>query len=346
MADLAFVQQHNMVAYLEKNDGNADFHQILDFLTSSSINFALTISPTIYASYIEQFWNTASLKTINSEKQIHAKVNGKAVVVSESSVRRDLHLNDEDGTACLTINEIFENLALMGYETTSKKLTFYKGFFSPQWKYLIHTILHYFSSKYTSWGQFSTNLASAIICLVKGQKFNFSKLILNGMLRNLDQKKFLMYPRFLHLFLNIQLLNLVIPFNDIYETPKLTKKVFTNMRKPGKGFSGRVTQLFQNMLAPPVVVGEGSEQPTEPQPTSSTAPQEILTQVATATASQPPKDPNTYRRTKRGRNTKHRTMITLLRPNPRQHLMSLILWEKVQVVVPGAKKPLGCSCSD
>ncbi|GKB07825.1 hypothetical protein Tco_0836109 [Tanacetum coccineum] len=42
MADLAFVQQHNMVAYLEKNDGNADFHQILDFLTSSSINFALT----------------------------------------------------------------------------------------------------------------------------------------------------------------------------------------------------------------------------------------------------------------------------------------------------------------
>ncbi|GKD39136.1 hypothetical protein Tco_1259343 [Tanacetum coccineum] len=58
------------------------------------------------------------------------------------------------------------------------------------------------------------------------------------------------------------------------------------------------------MLAPPVVVSKGSEQPTEPQPISSTAPQEILTQVATATASQPPKDPNTYRRTKRGQNTK------------------------------------------
>ncbi|GJS51332.1 hypothetical protein Tco_0624694 [Tanacetum coccineum] len=109
-----------------KNDGNADFHRILDFLTSSSINFALTVSPTIYASYIEQFWNTASLKTINSKKQIHANVDGKAVVVSESSVRRDLHLNDEDGTACLRVNEIFENLSLMGYETASEKLTFYK----------------------------------------------------------------------------------------------------------------------------------------------------------------------------------------------------------------------------
>ncbi|GJT13734.1 hypothetical protein Tco_0860776 [Tanacetum coccineum] len=126
MVDLAFVKQHNMVAYLEKTKENADFHQILDFLTSSSINFALTISPTIYALYIEQFWNTACLKTINSEKQIHANVDGKVVVVLESSVRRDLHLNDEDGTACLTTNAIFENLALMGYEPASDKLTFYK----------------------------------------------------------------------------------------------------------------------------------------------------------------------------------------------------------------------------
>ncbi|GJX70581.1 hypothetical protein Tco_0307752 [Tanacetum coccineum] len=125
-------------------------HKILDFLTSSSINFALTISPTIYASYIEQFWNTACLKIINLEKQIHANVDGKVVVVSESSVRRDLHLNNDDGTACLTTNEIFENLALMGYEPASDKLTFYKGLFSPQWKYLIHTILHFLSSKSTS----------------------------------------------------------------------------------------------------------------------------------------------------------------------------------------------------
>ncbi|GKF02520.1 hypothetical protein Tco_0029443 [Tanacetum coccineum] len=91
MADLAFVQQHNMVAYLERIMGMQIF---------------ITVSPTIYASYIEQFWNTASLKTINSEKQIHAKVNGKAVVVSKSSVRRDIHLNDEDGTACLTAGSL------------------------------------------------------------------------------------------------------------------------------------------------------------------------------------------------------------------------------------------------
>ncbi|GKC71264.1 hypothetical protein Tco_1117147 [Tanacetum coccineum] len=70
------------------------------------------------------------------------------------------------------------------------------------------------------------------------------------------------------------------------------------MRKPGQGFSGRVTPLFHNMLVPPVVVGEGSEQPPEPQPIPSTAPPEVLSPVTTAATSQPPKDPSTYRRTK------------------------------------------------
>ncbi|GKB45939.1 hypothetical protein Tco_0896692 [Tanacetum coccineum] len=127
MADLKFVDQHNMVACLEKSDENAKFNQIVDFLSSCSINYALTVSPTIYASYIEQFWNTATSKIINSVKQIHAIVDGKAVVISESSVRSDLLFNDEDGVTCLTNDEIFENLALMGHEQLSTKLTFQKA---------------------------------------------------------------------------------------------------------------------------------------------------------------------------------------------------------------------------
>ncbi|GJY42296.1 hypothetical protein Tco_0429566 [Tanacetum coccineum] len=121
MADLAFVNQHNMVAYLEKRDENAEFHQIVDFLSTCSINYALTVSPTIYASYIEQFWNTATYKTVNSVKQIHAIVDGKAVVISESSVRNDLLFDDEDGITCLTNADIFENLALMGSERVLEK---------------------------------------------------------------------------------------------------------------------------------------------------------------------------------------------------------------------------------
>nr|GFC88104.1 hypothetical protein [Tanacetum cinerariifolium] len=103
-----------MVAYLEKSDDNTSFHQIVDFLSSCSINYALT------------FWNNASSNTINSMKQINTIVDGKAVVISESLVRSDLLFDDEDGITCLTNDKNFENLALMGYEQLSTKLTFQK----------------------------------------------------------------------------------------------------------------------------------------------------------------------------------------------------------------------------
>ncbi|GJY16138.1 hypothetical protein Tco_0386560 [Tanacetum coccineum] len=155
MAELTFSDSHNMVAYLEKSMENADFDEIVDFLNANLIRYALTVSPTIYVSYIEQFWSTAKIKTINHETQICAKVDGKTVVITESSVRRDLHFDDEDGIACLTNTEIFENLQLMGYEKLSDRLTFYKSYFSPQWEYLIHTILQCLSSISTAWNEFA-----------------------------------------------------------------------------------------------------------------------------------------------------------------------------------------------
>ncbi|GJW36851.1 hypothetical protein Tco_0059771 [Tanacetum coccineum] len=137
-----------MVACLEKSEGNVDFHKIVDFLTASSVHYALT--------------------------QIHATVDGKTVVISESSVRNDLHFNDEDE-----------------------------------------------------------------------------------------------------------------PFNDVYQTPAHTKKVFTNMKRKGKDFSGRVTPLFASMLAPPVVEGEGPGQPSEPQPSPSTAQPRIEEQIPVTKSSSP-----------------------------------------------------------
>ncbi|GKA11412.1 ribonuclease H-like domain-containing protein [Tanacetum coccineum] len=96
MEALKFVDSHNMVAYLEKSTENADFDEIVDFLNANPIRYALTVSPTIYVSYIEQFWSTTKIKIVNNERQIRAKVNGKTIVISESSVRRDLQFNDED----------------------------------------------------------------------------------------------------------------------------------------------------------------------------------------------------------------------------------------------------------
>ncbi|GJV02989.1 hypothetical protein Tco_1336558 [Tanacetum coccineum] len=51
--------------------------------------------------------------TTEAEYVAAANYCGQAVVISKSSVRSDLLFNDEDGIACLTKDEIFENLALM-----------------------------------------------------------------------------------------------------------------------------------------------------------------------------------------------------------------------------------------
>nr|GFA50323.1 ribonuclease H-like domain, reverse transcriptase, RNA-dependent DNA polymerase [Tanacetum cinerariifolium] len=60
----------------------------------------------------------------------------------------------------------------MGYKKPSTKLTFYKAFFSSQWKFLIHTILQCMSAKRTSWNEFSSSMASAVICLSSGKWFS------------------------------------------------------------------------------------------------------------------------------------------------------------------------------
>ncbi|GJZ54971.1 hypothetical protein Tco_0610164 [Tanacetum coccineum] len=280
MTTLKFADTHNMVAFLSKPAESDGFEQIVDFLNAQPIRYALTVNPTIYISCIEQFWSTGVVKTINGEVQLHALVDGKKIIISEASVRRDLKLEDEEGIDCLPNSTIFEQLTLMGYEKISQKLTFYKPFFSPQWKFLIHTILQCLSSKTTAWNEFSSTMASAIICLATNQKFNFSKYIFESMIRNLDNVsgKFLMYPRFVQVFLDQQLDGLP-NHKRIYNAPSHTKKIFGNMRRVGKGFSGRVTPLFPTMVVQnQSELGEGSTILTDPHHTntitqSSTQPQ-------------------------------------------------------------------------
>nr|GEX64975.1 glutamic acid-rich protein-like [Tanacetum cinerariifolium] len=77
----------------------------------------------------------------------------------------------------------------MGYDKITQKLTFYKAFFSPQWKFLIHTILQGLSAKTTAWNEFSSTMESAIICLANNQKFNFSKYIFDNMVLDLEKAK-------------------------------------------------------------------------------------------------------------------------------------------------------------
>ncbi|GJX31850.1 hypothetical protein Tco_0241705 [Tanacetum coccineum] len=113
MTTLKFADTHNMVAFLSKPAKSEGFEQIVDFLNAHPIKHTLTVNLTIYASCIEQLWATVKEKTINGEVQLQALVDGKKIVITESTVRRDLQLEDAEGVDFLPNATIFEQLALM-----------------------------------------------------------------------------------------------------------------------------------------------------------------------------------------------------------------------------------------
>nr|GFB03894.1 synaptobrevin, longin-like domain protein [Tanacetum cinerariifolium] len=106
-----------------------------------------------------------------------------------SSLRRNLKLQDEEGIRSLPDAELFENLTLMGYNISpNQKFTFQKGQFSHQWKYLIHTIMQCLSPKSTGFNEFSSNIATDLVCLATNMTYNFSKMIFDGLVKNVNNK--------------------------------------------------------------------------------------------------------------------------------------------------------------
>nr|GEV91480.1 putative reverse transcriptase domain-containing protein [Tanacetum cinerariifolium] len=198
-----------MVACLNKYDASEGFNQVIDFINGSYIKYALTVNPTIYVSCIKQFWNTVVIKQSNDVTRLQALVDKKKVVITKAAITDALRLDDADGVDCLPNEEIFAELARMGYEKPLTKLTFYKAFFSSQWKFLIHTILQSISAKRTLWNEFSSAMTSTIICLSIGD---------------------------------------LSTHTTKYTSPALTQKVFANMRRVEKGFSRVETPLFEGIL--------------------------------------------------------------------------------------------------
>nr|GEX09288.1 hypothetical protein [Tanacetum cinerariifolium] len=218
-----------MVDYLTKSDASEGFTQIIDFLNRSYIKYALMVNPNIYVSCIKQFWNTVTIKQVNDVTRLQALVDKKKVVITEAAIREVLRLDDAEGVDFLPNEEIFTELARMGYEKPSTKLTFYKAFFSSQWKFLIHTILQCMSAKRTSWNEFSSSMAFAIICLSTVRKINFSKKQVGDLSTHTTK----------------------------YASPTLTQKVFANIRRIGKGFSGVETPFLEEMLVGQEIEEEG-----------------------------------------------------------------------------------------
>nr|GFB85971.1 hypothetical protein [Tanacetum cinerariifolium] len=100
MARLQFCDYHNMVAILEKGELNSNFHPMVDFIAASPLR----------------------IETMDEGTHILATVDGIQRTVSESSLRRNLKLRDEDGIVSIPNTKLFENLTLIGLQRQYSKL--------------------------------------------------------------------------------------------------------------------------------------------------------------------------------------------------------------------------------
>ncbi|KAI3702068.1 hypothetical protein L6452_27706 [Arctium lappa] len=213
MASMAFIDEHNEIAMLQKPKQADGFHQIVDFLKTSLI-----------------------------------AVCDKPLSVSEEVIRICLRLDD---AACITSipnEDLFSNLSRMGYGGQLGVFKFSKAKFYTQWRFLVHTLMHCISKKTTGWSEFSSTIAYALVCLATARKNNFSKMIFTDHVSNLgNKKKFYMYPRFVQVIITKELTDMP-QFDEVY-VPKIPKgKVFSNMKRFPLDSEGVDTPLFSTMM--------------------------------------------------------------------------------------------------
>ncbi|GJX88650.1 retrovirus-related pol polyprotein from transposon TNT 1-94 [Tanacetum coccineum] len=107
------------------------------------------------------FSQTATANTLADETlELQETIDTIVYTITEASIRNKLQLADASGITMLPNNEIFEGMGHMGYPTDGS-FTFWKSFFTPQWRFLVHHILHCISSKSGGWDQIGSNIATA-----------------------------------------------------------------------------------------------------------------------------------------------------------------------------------------
>ncbi|KAJ9565499.1 hypothetical protein OSB04_001465 [Centaurea solstitialis] len=297
---------HNKVGYISKGGDSEGFEDIVDFLASSHIAHAATITPTIYIQHMQDFWMNGVVQEEDGVKRIQTTICGLSLTLTPAKIRHHLQLNDEGGISMLSTRTIMENLLKMGYTGSQTSLKYLKSQFCPQWRFLVHTLLHCFSKKSTSFGEFSSTIASALVCLATKQVFNFSQMIFDSLVYNLENipnskvKTFFMFPRFVQEVITNEL-TAVPKHGNIYKSSALGHKLFSNMKRPAEGSNNQFTPLFSTMMRVNHPHGEASDlQPTQPSIPSDDLPTPITDTIPQSFDKSPTPTLQKYQRKNRG----------------------------------------------
>ena len=192
----------NIACYLaDPPKGYEEYKSLIVGLNTCRLGHAFRENPIIREDWIKDFWNNAS--AIKGDNTIKSKVQGVEVLVTEEDVRAVLMFGDEAGDPTEYPKEkVKDVLSKMGYEgsypPTVKKLL------PPYWRMLAHVYLVCISGNKSGIDILTIKQSSALVSLIEGWKFNYSRCVFDDMMANvktLNDKYWFKFPRFLQMIL-------------------------------------------------------------------------------------------------------------------------------------------------
>ncbi|KAK1427854.1 hypothetical protein QVD17_16552 [Tagetes erecta] len=211
MESLKFEPKHNLVACLDESLPETEgYRDMIKFIKRTKYVYAICAKPVIYARLIKSFWRTAEVvRNENGDVMVRGHITRDWVLnVTEEAIRQALRI-DEDEVGMmdeLTMEECKSGFVNMGHPPIFPKSQFYRAKLGKKYKLLCYVVQQCMSRRSAGFDNFPSDIASPIVAIAENKPFNMSRWIMNGFVFNLvkgKRFKFLMYPRFLQLMINI-----------------------------------------------------------------------------------------------------------------------------------------------
>ncbi|KAI3802081.1 hypothetical protein L1987_30206 [Smallanthus sonchifolius] len=251
----AFTDEFNLLANTEPEWKGAalQYREIVDFLNRSRISYAISANPTVSRPYLEQFWETAEHDCTVSPNVIRDTVDGRAIAISEDTIRRVLQFGDltTDPTSYpdYYVNGCWRHR--MGYVGARDYASYKKMWVLDQWRYFSYIMIVCISSRKAGKDAMGHDLAAAMVGLSLNRGYNFSRYIfkaLNDQINTAERFRFLLYPRFVQLLIDDALPNLRA-IGERLQVKRVDKRVFAQFLKPSSVEPTPAhTELFGHLL--------------------------------------------------------------------------------------------------
>ncbi|KAK1415072.1 hypothetical protein QVD17_30842 [Tagetes erecta] len=211
MENLKFEPKHNLVACLDESIPETEgYRDMIKFIKRTKYVYAMCAKPVIYARLIKSLWRTAEvIRNDDGIAVVRGNITRELVLtVSEETIRTALRIDEDEVGANdeLTMAECQACFVNMGHPPAFPKSQFYRARLGKKWKLLCYVIQQCMSRRSAGFDNFPSDIASPIVAIAENKPFNMSKWIMNGFVFNLvkgKRFKFLMYPRFLQLIINV-----------------------------------------------------------------------------------------------------------------------------------------------